>query len=268
MGLPILQTAPHRRPVVTLTIIAINFIVFLILLYSPSIIVPGALSTFDAQRELAMTPIEIVHGERLWTLFTAMFVHGDWAHILGNMLFLFLFGGPVESAMGRKRYLLFYFLSGLFADLFHILSIAFIPPEYLASASGYIVNPWVTPTLGASGAISGVMAAYLVYYPKSKITAIYPIWIIPLILVLPAWAFILIWFLMQLIFGLISLIGVFSSVAFWAHIGGFLSGIAMAPLFLDPRLKALIREYKHLLERYGKKYLSSMYKEEDIEDYY
>ncbi len=268
MGVPILQTAPHRRPLATLTIILINFAVFLILLYDPSMLVPGASTTAEAQRELAMVPIEVVRGERPWTILSAMFVHADWAHIIFNMLFLFLFGGPVESAMGRGRYLVFYLLSGLFADLFHILSIAVIPPEYLASASGYVVNPWVTPTLGASGAISGVMAAYMIYYPRSKITAIYPIWIIPLILVLPAWAFILIWFIFQLFFGIISLLGVFSSVAFWAHIGGFLSGMAMAPVFLDPRLKALIKEYRHIIEKYGRALLSGVYREEGEEEYY
>jgi membrane associated rhomboid family serine protease len=267
MGLPISQTAPHRRPWATILLVTINFIVFILVEYYPGLIVPGALSPDDAQRVLAMVPIEVVRGERLWTLFTAMFVHADWWHILGNMLFLFLFGGPVESAMGRKRFLAFYFASGLAADLFHILSIAFIPPEYLASASNYILNPWVTPTLGASGAISGVMGAYLIFYPRSKITAVYPIWIIPLILILPAWVFILFWFLLQLAFGLATLMGAFSNVAFWAHIGGFIAGIAMVPLFLDPRIKILIKQYRLIREKLFQGYMIP-YRGEDAENYY
>lgn len=250
MGIPVSQTAPQRRPIVTIILLLINFIVFILLLVEPDLLVPGAESTEDAQYELSMIPIYVVNGLKPWTIITAMFIHADWAHIIGNMLFLGIFGGPVESAMGRKRFLLFYLIGGLAADLFHILSISFIPRDLLLTSSSYILNPWVTPTLGASGAISAVLAAYLVYYPRSRITMIYPIWIIPIILVLPAWAYILLWFMLQLIMGLITFLGIFSSVAYWAHIGGFLAGMALAPLFLDPRLKLLIREYRRYLEKY------------------
>lgn len=251
MGIPISQTAPQRRPVVTITLLLLNFIIFILLITDPQLLVPGATSTEEAQIELSMIPINIINGLKPWTVITAMFIHADWAHIIGNMLFLGIFGGPVESAMGRKRFIVFYLLGGLAADLFHILSITVIPRELLISGSRFILNPWVTPTLGASGAISAVLAAYLVYYPRSRITMIYPIWIIPVILVLPAWAYILLWFTLQLVMGLISLLGLFSSVAYWAHIGGFLAGMAMAPIFLDPRIKELIVEYKRYLERYG-----------------
>jgi len=267
MGLPILQTAPHKRPIVTYLLILVNFTVFIMIVVAPDIIVPGAISTADAQRELAMIPIEIVRGERLWTVFTAMFVHADLGHILGNMLFLFLFGRSVESAMGRTRFLEFYFLSGVFATIFHIISISFIPPEYLVSTSQFILNPWVTPTLGASGAISGVLAAYLIFYPESRITSIIPIGFIPLILVLPAWAFIFIWFIYQLIMGILSLLGTFSSVAFWAHIGGFVAGMATAPLFMDPKLKKLIAEFREVFSRLTE-YYSELYRGEELDEYY
>ena len=246
MGIPVSQTAPKRTPVVTLTLILVNVVLFILSYLYPSLLVPGATNVYEVQRRLAMIPIAIVRGERLWTLFTSMFMHADIIHLLGNMIFLFFFGGPVESAMGRKRFLAFYILSGLAADVFHLLSITFIPTRYLISGE-LVGNPWVTPTLGASGAISGVMGAYLIYYPRSRVTMIYPVWIIPFIFTLPAWAYILIWFTYQLVMGLISLLGFVSNIAFWAHIGGFLTGIALAPYFMDPFIKKQILFYKKTL---------------------
>ncbi|OYT40308.1 MAG: rhomboid family intramembrane serine protease, partial [Desulfurococcales archaeon ex4484_58] len=173
MFLPIRISAPHRTPYVTFTLIAINVIVFALIMTNPSSIVPGAIDYYDAQRRLAIVPASIVRGENLWTLITAMFVHADIFHLIGNMLFLFFFGGSVESAMGYRNYLVFYILCGLSATLFHILSITFVPTEYLFTT--YTLNPWVTPVLGASGAISGVLGAYLIYYPRSRITFVYPV---------------------------------------------------------------------------------------------
>ena len=249
-GIPIWQSAPHKRPTITITIILINFIIFILMYVDPSLLVKGAKTYFDVQRALAMVPLDIVMGRRLWTIFTAMFLHANLIHILGNMIFLFFFGAPVESVMGKKRYLLFYLLCGVLAAFFHIFSIAITPQETLAGSYAGI-NPWIVPTLGASGAISGVMGAYLVFYPKSKITMVYPIWFIPLIFTLPAWAYIIMWFLFQLIMGVYVLIGFASSVAFWAHIGGFLSGIALAPIFMDPRIKAQIKVFRSLEKHIG-----------------
>lgn len=249
LGIPVHQTAPRKFPAVTLFIILINIVVFILMYIEPQLLVPGATNVYEVQRQLAMIPIAIVRGERLWTIFTAMFTHADIYHLLGNMIFLFFFGGPVESVMGRKRYLLFYFLGGIMADIFHILSITIIPSQYLITGK-IIINPWVTPTLGASGAISAVMGAYLIYYPRSRITMVYPIWIIPLIFTLPAWVYILIWFFYQLVMGLITLLGFASSIAFWAHIGGFISGIAFAPFFMEPAIKEQIRMYKAMLREY------------------
>ncbi len=247
--IPVHQTAPRRMPIVTITIIIINIIIYAWINLAPQTILPGVTSVYEVQRELSMIPIAIIRGEKLWTLFTAMFLHANIWHLLGNMIFLFFFGGPVESVMGRKRYLAFYLIGGLTADLFHIMSITLIPSQYLISGK-VLFNPWVTPTLGASGAISAVMGAYLVFYPRSRITMVYPIWIIPLIFTLPAWAYILFWFLYQLIMGLITLLGFTSSVAFWAHIGGFISGIALAPYFMDPIIKRQVREYKKMIHEY------------------
>ncbi len=253
MGLPIGQTAPRRTPVVTLTLIAINVIVYIIMNTCPSLLVPGASSVYEVQRQLAMIPAAIVQGDRLWTLFTSMFVHADFLHLFGNMIFLFFFGASVENAMGKLRYLVFYFLCGLAAALFHILSISFIPAGYLI-ANIQVLNPWITPTLGASGAISGIMGAYLVYYPRARVVFMYPILIFPFIFALPAWAYILIWFTYQLFMGLITLMGFASSIAFWAHIGGFLAGIALAPVFLDPTIKEKTKIYREFLLRYNVSY--------------
>ncbi len=264
MGIPVSITAPKKLPIVTLTLIIVNILVFITMYLKPSLLVPGSHSVLEVQRSLALVPIAIIRGEKLWTLFTSMFLHADILHLLGNMLFLFVFGGPVESAMGRKNFIIFYFLSGLSATLFHVLSISFIPSKYLFT--GTVLNPWVTPTLGASGAISGVMGAYLVYYPKTRITLIYPIWIIPLFLVLPAWVYVLIWFIYQLLMGLVSFLGLITTIAYWAHVGGFITGFALAPIFLDPSLKAWLRMRRELQERISKLYedLTSYYYDEEF----
>ncbi len=239
----------RRTPVATLTLIIINVIVYIIVNVSPSTLVPYALTPDDVYMELGAVPIEVVRGEKPWTLLTSMFLHGDIYHLLGNMLFLYFFGVYVENAMGSHRYLLFYLLSGLSAHLFHILSIMALPREWLLTNYGY--TPWVVPAIGASGAISGVMAAYLIYYPHSRLTLMYFFAFLPVLIPLPAWMYILFWFTTQLILGLMVLAGyTYSSIAFWAHIGGFITGVALAQYFLDPRIKKWIR-YRVMLEEQG-----------------
>ena len=260
MGFPISITAPRKFPIATITLITINVVVFAISNIEPSLLVPGASSVYEVQRALALTPVMLVRGENIWTVFTAMFMHGDLLHLFGNMLFLFVFGGAVESAMGSKKFIVFYFLAGLAADVFHVLSIALIPKEYLLTH--VMMNPWVTPTLGASGAISGVMGAYIIYYPRTRVTFIYPIFIIPLILYLPAWVYVTLWFIFQLIMGLISLFGFVTGIAYWAHIGGFITGIALAPYFLDPRIKMWIKIRKMIWASIGQDISGHYYDEE------
>ncbi|MCD6488365.1 MAG: rhomboid family intramembrane serine protease [Desulfurococcales archaeon] len=239
----------RRLPIATLSLIIINVFVYIATLVSPDLLLPYARTDNDLYRLLGAIPIAIVHGENLWTLFTSMFLHGDFYHLFGNMLFLYFFGGPVENAMGSKRFILFYILSGLSAHLFHILSISLIPSSYLLT--NYSYNPWAIPTIGASGAISGVMGAYLLYYPRARLSLVYFIAVIPLFVTLPAWAYLLLWFAMQLAMGLMVLIGIsYSSIAFWAHIGGFATGLALAPYFLHPKIKRFIR-IKRLAEEHG-----------------
>jgi len=147
-----------------------------------------------------------------------IFMHGGWLHFISNMWILFIFGDNVEDKMGSLRYLAFYMLSG-----------------FVASFTHYILNMnSPVPALGASGAIAGVMAAYMFLFPGSKILSFVPIFIIPLFIPIPAILFIGIWFIIQLFSGTISLLspGTETGIAFWAHIGGFVAGWVFYKRFL------------------------------------
>jgi membrane associated rhomboid family serine protease len=169
------------------------------------------------------TPVGVRAGERKrvaaeasippWlTLLTCIFLHGGWMHILGNMWFLHIFGDNVEDRLGHVGYLFFYLLAGLAASLVHLLS-----------------GPNSTiPTVGASGAIAGVMGGYFVLYPHSRVLAVVPIVIFIQILVLPAPLFLGVWFLLQFFQGSFSIGDMEAGgVAWWAHVGGFVAGVVM-----------------------------------------
>ena len=153
------------------------------------------------------------------TLFSSMFMHAGWAHILGNMLFLFVFGNHVERSMGHARYLGFYLLCGLGASALEIAT---------------AVNSNV-PGLGASGAIAGVLAGFLVLYPAAKIGSLLPLGILYVPVRIPAWVFIGFWFLYQFFNGVAALNATGSQaaggVAYWAHVGGFITGALLVRLF-------------------------------------
>jgi len=152
---------------------------------------------------------------------SSMFLHGGWAHYLGNMWTLFIFGDNVEDRMGPARYLVFYLLSGLGAGILHY---------YLNILSDM-------PAIGASGAISGVMAAYMVMFPHSRIIFIFPIFIFPFFFELSAFFYIGAWFFGQLLSGTSFLMAGSdaSSIAFWAHVGGFLTGLALYRFFITKK---------------------------------
>ncbi|TDA35393.1 MAG: rhomboid family intramembrane serine protease, partial [Hadesarchaea archaeon] len=163
--------------------------------------------------EYGMKPLLVSQGKELHTLFTSMFLHGGFLHIGGNMLYLWIFGDNIEDTFGRKRFLVFYFLCGLAASFSHLLS-----------------NPSSTiPAIGASGAISGVLGAYLVLYPRARVlTAVMYFYFIRVIKI-PAFFFLGFWFILQVLSAsLFLLAGAPSEVAYWAHIGGFLAGVIMA----------------------------------------
>lgn len=217
----------RSRPYVTQAIIAINVVIFLYELTLSD----RALFRFIV--DWGTVPREISRGEDLVTLVTCMFLHGGWLHIAGNMLFLWVFGDNIEDTMGHIRYLIFYLLCGVAASGLQVL-----------------INPdSQTPLIGASGAISGVLAAYLVLYPHGRIRTLLIIGI-PIMVLIPAWGMIGYWIVIQFINGVASL-GVRTAetgngVAYFAHIGGFVAGILLVWLFRDPDI-----HQRHLAHRAG-----------------
>jgi len=153
-----------------------------------------------------------------YTPLSSMFLHGSWLHIIGNMWFLWLFGNNVEDSMGHGRYLAFYLLCGLAA----------------AAAQTFVSPSSIVPMVGASGAISGVMGAYIVLYPRVRIHMLIVLVFFITRIVVPAYLMLGYWFLLQLVSG--SAAQSEGGVAFWAHVGGFLAGAALIVLFRDPVL--------------------------------
>jgi membrane associated rhomboid family serine protease len=221
-------------PWTNIGLIVVNFLVFF---YELAIGVNGgddALNSFVSN--FGLVPCEytahcsIAAGTPapLWiTLFTSMFLHASWTHILGNMVYLFVFGNHVERSMGHLRYLAFYLLCGLGANALEI-------------ATAVDSN---LPGLGASGAIAGVLGGYLVLYPTSRIGTLIPLGFLFFPARIYAWVFIVFWFLLQLFYGLASVDGndaAAGGVAYWAHVGGFLTGlILIRPFSMPSRVQQL-----------------------------
>ena len=158
-------------------------------------------------------------GPQILNVLTSMFMHGSWLHLIGNMWFLWVFGNNIEDSMGHLRFVIFYFTAGVAAALLQVV---------LGPGSAI-------PMVGASGAISGVMGAYLVLYPRVRVWAIVPIGIIPVSIALPAWTMLLYWAAIQFFGGLSGLMSEHQGgVAFWAHIGGFVAGVALIKVFARP----------------------------------
>ncbi|HVC82721.1 MAG TPA: rhomboid family intramembrane serine protease [Chloroflexota bacterium] len=220
-------------PTVNYLLILINFAVFLWVYYLSG-------STNWLVDNLSVIPAEVRHcpwstcvvdpsGQKLttpaWlTLVTAMFMHGGWEHILGNMLFLWIFGDNVEDALGHVRYLVFYLVCGLLAGLTQVFITLNFDPS---------TNDALVPNLGASGAIAGVLAAYLVLYPHARVNALIFIGFFFTITRLSAVLIIGFWFILQFIPAVTSLgqAGGGGGVAVWAHVGGFAAGLLLVKLF-------------------------------------
>jgi membrane associated rhomboid family serine protease len=218
-------------PWVNLGLIVVNFLAFF---YELSLNVQGTSVLNDFLNGYSLVPCEYTNHCAVYasaphpffiTLITSMFLHAGWAHILGNMLFLYVFGNHIERSMGHGRYLLFYLLCGMGANALEIAT---------------AVNSNL-PGLGASGAIAGVLAAYLVLYPTSRVGTLIPIGIIFLPARLPAWLFIIGWFGIQLFDGVMSLSNTAAGgVAYWAHVGGFATGLVLVRFFTQaPRVNQL-----------------------------
>jgi len=161
-----------------------------------------------------LVPYSVLRSQRLYTLFTSMFLHADLLHLGGNMLFLYVFGDNVEDAFGHGRYLVFYFLSGIAADMVFIWTQLF---------SGD-ARTLLIPSIGASGAIAGVLGAYIILYPRARILTLVLTWWI-YIVPIPAVFFLGFWFVYQLLYGMLTFQIAVTGIAYWAHIGGFVTGI-------------------------------------------
>jgi membrane associated rhomboid family serine protease len=228
------ENITQRTPIVTILVIALNVLVWLF--------VEGAGSPLALARavcDLGLIPGELTGmlppgtrfpmgnglvcltdpGRQISHIWTSMFLHGGWMHLIGNMWFLWIFGDNVEDSMGHRRFAVFYLLSGMAAALTQV---------FLSPASRI-------PMVGASGAISGVMGGYLVLYPRVRVFTIVPIGFFITWIALPAWTMLLYWAAIQFLGGLSGLVvEQTGGVAFWAHVGGFLAGVVLVKLFADP----------------------------------
>ncbi|NLI82903.1 MAG: rhomboid family intramembrane serine protease [Deltaproteobacteria bacterium] len=218
--IPLRDANPSRgTPFVNLTIIGVCTLIFIY-----ELMLGGGLERFlftygliPAKLTRPEIALHFSLFERVLPLFTSMFLHGGWLHVIGNMWTLYIFGDNVEGELGHVRYLLFYILSGLIAGAMQVV----------------ISYDSRIPTIGASGAVAGVMGAYFILYPRARILAFVPIFFFFTLVEIPAYVFLGLWFALQFFSGTFSLLasaqGV-GGVAWWAHIGGFAGGVFL--LFL------------------------------------
>ena len=223
--IPVRDSVPRRHtPLMIWTLIAVNGFVFWIELGLSERQVEALFYQFG------LVPARYSHPEwavwvglafdEYWPFVTSMFLHGGWLHLIGNMWTLWIFGDNVEDRMGPGRFLAFYLLCGLAAGGVH-----------------WMTNSDSTmPTVGASGAIAGVLAAYFCLFPRAQIITVIPILFYPLFYSLPAILFALVWIATQVFSGFASLVapGAGGGVAWWAHIGGFTAGLLLHRVFLNP----------------------------------
>ncbi len=218
---PLRDNIPARTyPFVNVTLIVVNTLVFL---YEVSL----GPHLQDFMLTYGMVPAKVFWisqhqpwnlAERFGPFFSSMFLHGGWFHLIGNMWFLWIFGDNVEDRLGHGRYLVFYLLSGLLAGWIH----------YLTNMTSGV------PTVGASGAIAGVMGGYFMLYPYARVLTLVFVFIFVDIIEVPAFFFLGLWFIMQLFQGTFALAAVDTmsgGVAWWAHIGGFAAGAVMVHIF-------------------------------------
>jgi membrane associated rhomboid family serine protease len=223
------ENQTQRSPAITIAIIGLNVFAWLMvqgagaaLPLASSVcrfgLIPGALTGMLASGTrfpLGEGMVCMVgDGPAIANVFTSMFLHGSWLHLIGNMWFLWLFGNNIEDSMGRLRFVVFYLACGVAAALGQVTSSPASP----------------IPMVGASGAIGGVMGAYLVLYPRVRVYALVPIGFLLTSVRLPAWLMLVYWFALQLVGGLAAP-GDVGGVAFWAHVGGFVAGLALIKVF-------------------------------------
>jgi len=219
--IPLKDTIPRIGiPWITWILILLNAIIFIFEISIPKGALEEVFYFFGLVPARYSSPKwALIHGlspKDYFPFLSNMFLHGGWLHIIGNMWFLYIFGSSVEDRMGHVRFLILYILTGLMANiLFFILDIHSMIPEF-----------------GASGAIAGVMGAYIVMFPRARILTLIPIFFFPFFFYLPAFFYLGFWFLIQFFSGTLSPSSSGTGgVAWWAHVGGFLAGMVLVPLF-------------------------------------
>ena len=235
--IPLRDTVSSKNyPIVNNTIIAVNVFFFLLQLAQGS-------GFNEFINRFGLVPAHFTHsfygvrysfGDKAISLITFMFLHGGFWHLLGNMWSLYIFGDNIEDRLGHFRYLAFYLLCGIASGLFHM--------------SLNLNSP--VPTIGASGAIAGVMGAYMISYPNSKILTLIPIIFIPFFLEIPAYVFLGLWFLMQFLSAAGSSAGG-GGIAWWAHIGGFVAGILFLKMFLGVPRSGISQKLRTVTSKKG-----------------
>jgi membrane associated rhomboid family serine protease len=248
--IPIRDDNPTLRvPVVTLALIGLNVAAWVLLQGAGSAealarsvcelgVIPGELTGGTLPRAAALGAGMVcqLDGAPQWhTLLTSIFMHGSWMHIIGNMWFLWIFGNNVEDSMGRFRFVIFYLSCGLAASAAQIAS----SPDSLL------------PMVGASGAIGGVMGAYVILYPRVPVHLLLIFGFFVTTFAVPAFVMLGYWFLLQVLGGLPQLGGASGGVAFWAHVGGFLAG---AVLVFPFRNQELVNKHRRMVQRAGVSY--------------
>ena len=220
---PVRDDVPSRTyPYATLGLIILNTVIF-ILQFAHHISNPSGAAS--AVASFGLVPARVAEG-RLWPFFTSMFMHGGWFHLIGNMWYLWIFGDNVEDRLGHAKFVVFYILCGLLGNLGHFLS-----------SPGSAV-----PAIGASGAIAGVLGAYIISYPRARILVVIPLFVFLHLMSVPAVVVLGFWFIIQLVSGAVSLShsGGYGVVAWWAHIGGFVAGMALIKV-MRPRPRIFYR---------------------------
>jgi membrane associated rhomboid family serine protease len=213
---PLRDDNPTKKmPVVTLALIAINTGIFIGLLLAGDAAYEATIYKYGA------TPNRILAGQDLHTLVTSIFLHGGILHIFGNMLYLWIFGDNVEDALGRKKFILFYLGSGVIASLAHV--------AFNSTSS--------IPTIGASGAISAILGAYILIYPRAHILTLVGFYGVGTMVAIPALALLGFWFVLQFLeMSVVWVTSASAEVAYWAHIAGFIAGILLIlPFWLKLR---------------------------------
>ena len=209
-------TTPHVNRLLLIT----NILIFAIYTLSSLGIVFGTGLAHFIDAHFVMVPAEILNGQKLYTLVTSMFMHASIYHLFGNMIYLYVFGDNIEDVFGHVGYLAFYLVSGLAAASAHVAAMLYAPMT--SNLVGVTIPSDLTiGVLGASGAISGVLGAYIVLFPKAYVLTL----IVYAILPIPAFLFLGFWFVLQWLMGFFDVAG---GVAYFAHIGGFIVGMMLA----------------------------------------